>query len=223
MKRITQKKIFSNSEGEQWFKRNIILQNEAKKESDRIFIQLLKFIKLKPVKVLEIGCSNGNRLNLIKKKFHADCWGLDPSFKAIENGTKRYSEILLSVGTADNLPYEDNCFDTVIFGFCLYVCDRNDLFKIAYEANRCLKDEGVLIIEDFYPNFSYKNKYTHYEGIYSYKMNYPKMFLWNPSYTEIANVVFSSSGFEHRYLPNDKVSLTVLKKNNRYAYLEEPY
>ena len=222
MNKTEQKKIFSTSEGDQWFNRNLN-SNNANKDNDDKIIQTLQSIELLPNKVLEIGCSSGKRLNLIKNAFSADCWGIDPSPKAIEAGKKEYSEISLNVGTADCLPYDDNSFDIIIFGFCLYLCDRNDLFKIAYEADRCLKNEGTLVIKDFYPTFPYKNKYSHLEGIYSYKMDYSKMFLWNPSYAEVANVVYSHSGFEHRDVPNEKVAIVVLRKNEQYAYPEEPY
>jgi len=217
-----QKKIFSDSEGDQWFNRNLNSNNANKDKNDKI-IQILQSIELFPKKVLEVGCSSGKRLSLIKNAFGADCWGIDPSSKAIEAGKREHSKISLNVGTADYLPYDDNSFDTIIFGFCLYLCDRNDLFKIAYEADRCLKNEGTLIIKDFFPTFPYKNKYSHLEDIYSYKMDYSKMFCWNPSYVEVTNVVYSHSGFELRDVPNEKVAIVVLRKNEQYAYPEEPF
>ena len=217
-----QKQIFSASEGDQWFNRNKESYSIQNSEDDKI-IQLLKAIELYPRKVLEIGCSNGNRLSLFREAFNSKCWGIDPSFKAIEDGKKRYSEISLNVGTADNLPYENDSFDTVVFGFCLYLCDRNDLFKIAYEADRCLNNKGTLVIKDFYPTFPYKNKYSHLNNVYSYKMDYSKMFKWNPAYSEVANIVFSHSGFDLRDIPNEKVSVVVLRKNEHYAYPEEPF
>lgn len=69
----------------------------------------------------------------------------------------------------------------------------NDLFKIAMEVDRFLKDGGTLIIKDFYPSFHYKNNYSHLEGLYSYKMNYVTIFTWNPTYTEIAKELSSHS------------------------------
>jgi len=218
--RTEQKEIFSASEGDQWFNRN--LGSSVAHENDKI-VQTLQSIELSPKKVLEIGCSNGKRLNLIKNTFGSECWGIDPSSKAIEDGKKKYPEISMNVGTADYLQFEDNSFDAIIFGFCLYLCDRNDLFKIAYEANRCLKNEGTLVIKDFYPTFPYKNKYSHLEGVYSYKMDYSKMFKWNPCYAEVANIVYSHSGFELRDIPNEKVAIVVLRKNEQYAYPEEPF
>ena len=114
-------------------------------------------------------------------------------------------------------------FDTIIFGFCLYLCDRKDLFKIAYEADRCLQNEGTIILLDFKPPFPYKNKYSHLEGIYSYKMDYSKMFNWNPAYNEVVNVIFSHSGFKLRDIPDEKVGITMLRKCEQFAYPLEPF
>lgn len=218
----TQKEIFTTSEADQWFIRNKKSYENTKDENGAI-IQSLKEIEIAPKKVLEIGCSNGMRLNNFKKVFGSECYGIDPSAQAIENGKKEFPNISLQIGTADLLPFDDNSFDMIVFGFCLYLCDRRDLFKIAFEADRCLSDNGFLVIMDFYPPFPYKNKYTHAEGVCSYKMNYSKMFSWNPSYNEIFNTIFSYSGFSKRNIPDEKVGVTILNKNEEFAYPMEPY
>jgi len=219
---VKQKEIFKASEGDQWFQRNKNLLNSASGEDDEI-VKIIKSLELFPKKTLEIGCSEGHRLGIISKAFKADCYGIDPSSIAINNGKRIYPNIALQVGTADELPFDDNSFDMIIFGFCLYLCDRDDLFKIAYEADRCLQNKGALIIKDFYPPFPYKNKYSHHEGIYSYKMNYSHMFTWNPAYSEISEIVFSHSGFAGRDLPDERLAIILLKKNMEYAYPEEPF
>jgi ubiquinone/menaquinone biosynthesis C-methylase UbiE len=208
----TQKEIFQTSEADQWFIRNNQTYENAKNEND-IIIQSLKEIAIAPKRVLEIGCSNGVRLNSFNQIFGSECFGIDPSAKAIENGTKQFPNISLQVGTADLLMFDDNSFDMIIFGFCLYLCDRKDLFKIAFEADRCLSNNGFMVIMDFYPPFPYKNAYTHQEGIYSYKMDYGKLFNWNPAYNEIFNNLFSHSGFAKRNIPDEKVALTIINKN----------
>ena len=69
-----------------------------------------------------------------------ECYGIEPSFKAVE--TACTSGVNAVQGTADRLPYRDGLFDVVVFGFCLYLCDREDLFRIASEADRVLNDQG---------------------------------------------------------------------------------
>lgn len=142
-----QKDIFKASEGDEYFRRNISMLDGKDDVLD--VPEVLKYIKIIPTRVLEVGCSNGHRLSRIEKSFHAECHGIDPSPSAIESGIKKYPHIHLKVGTADTLAFDDNFFDMVVFGFCLYLCDRHDLFKIAFEANRCLIDNGILVIKDF--------------------------------------------------------------------------
>ncbi len=217
-----QKEIFQSFEGNNWFNRNKSSYEKIKDDKDLI-IEIFKEIEINPKKILEVGCSNGIRLDKFYKVFGAECYGLDPSATAIEDGKEAFLNINLQVGTADNLPFADNSFDVIVFGFCLYLCDRNDLFKIAMEANRCLSDNGFLAILDFYPPFPYKNTYTHTEGVFSYKMDYSKMFSWNPAYNEVYKSVFSHYGFSKRNIPNEKVAITILNKNETFAYPNEPY
>ena len=110
---------------------------------------------------MEIGCGHGWRLNLLNKIYKSDCWGIDPSAQVINEGKKEFKGITLEKGTADALPYDKDMFDMVIFGFCLYLCDRSDLFKIAYESDRVLKDLGNIVILDFYSTLPYRNDYAH--------------------------------------------------------------
>jgi len=219
---LEQKKIFLSSEGDQYFHRN----REAYDSLDNgdELVELLKYIELNPGKILEVGCSNGVRLNNLKKQFpESRCYGIDPSSEAILAGSELFQDLSLSVGTADNLNFDNNSFNTIIFGFCLYLCDRNDLFKIAYEADRCLRDGGIILIKDFYPSYPYMNQYCYNDGVYSYKIDYPSMFKWNPAYNEIASIVFTHRGFDGIDNPDERVALTVIKKNEMAAYIKDPF
>lgn len=217
-----QKEIFYKSEADNWFLRNYS-SSKIEQNKDCIILKSLKDLNILPKKILEIGCSNGIRLNNLNLTFGSECFGIDPSFMAIENGKKQFDNINLQVGSADILPFEPNSFDLIIFGFCLYVCDRSDLFRIAYEADRCLKNKGHMVIFDFHTPFPFKNNYTHADGIFSYKMNYAKMFLWNPVYNEVLIRVFGHADFNNYNLPNEKVSIIILSKNEEFSYPKEPY
>lgn len=63
-------------------------------------------------------------------------------------GLKSYPKLNLSVGTADGLP-DIKPVDLIIFGFCLYLCDPQDLFTIAANSDRLLVDKGVMAVYDF--------------------------------------------------------------------------
>jgi ubiquinone/menaquinone biosynthesis C-methylase UbiE len=226
MSRKCQKEIFLNEEGDKWFERN--LENTEAGLKERILhdevISSFNRLNIIPRNVLEVGCCDGWRLEALRKKYECKCSGVDPSSKAINNGKSAYPNIELNISTADALPYQDNLFDSVIIGFCLYLCDRDKLFKIAYEVDRVLRNNGNLFILDFDPNFAYKNEYCHREGIFSYKMKYVNMFRWNPAYTQIYHESFSSGG--RGILDNDpdeRISVDVLRKNIDYAYTFSPY
>ena len=177
----TQKKIFLESEADSYFNRNMITGDRL--EKNRLqdpLIKVLTSTNILPTKILEIGASNGWRLALLKKHWpDGDFTGLDPSKEAIKNS---FNGLKMYEGTAENLPFGNNSFDLVIFGFCLYLCDRQDLFRIASEADRVLQDNGHMVIFDFHVDKPYKNPYSHLNNIYSYKMNNGLLFSWSPAY-----------------------------------------
>jgi len=216
---MSQKEIFSTIEGNKYFERNKV---KLKGSGDEPIIQAITQLELHPKKILEIGCANGWRLSLLNKKYKSDCWGIDPSESAILEGKKEFGKITLERGTADALLFESKMFDMIIYGFCLYLCDRSDLFKIAYEADRVLMDFGHIIIFDFHPSFPYKNPYSYHQGLYSYKMNYSNLFLWNPAYA-----LMYQKKFFHPPLKNgtadDIVSVMILEKNLEGAFPDNPY
>jgi ubiquinone/menaquinone biosynthesis C-methylase UbiE len=216
-----QKDIFLSGEGDAWYRRNKAYFLSLNENNDSVFDFIVEQ-KLSPKSVLEIGCADGRRLNIINKAFNAKCYGLDVSSEAIKEGTEEYSNIELNVGSADQLKFADKTFDLVIFGFCLYLCDRHDLFKIAAEADRVLKNNGMIIIKDFHPPYPYKNKYSHCDDIYSYKMDYSRLFTWNPAYTIFAQNVLAHDENSDRKLINERISLSLLYKDLTHAYIDNP-
>lgn len=223
MNRPSQKDLFLASEGDQYYDRNRNKLTVREQQSSDQILADLKRANLQVQNILEIGCSNGWRLETLRNLYNARCFDIDPSSIAIHEGTAWFPDLSLRVGTADKLPFEDDKFDLVIFGFCLYLCDREDLFRIVYEADRVLMDTGYISILDFYPPFPYRNMYEHTSGIYSYKMDYSKMFLWNPAYTLVSRSVFTHYGLTRIDEPNERLSVAILRKNSQYAYPDNPF
>ncbi len=217
-----QKKIFLDSEGDEWFLRNQAALNAIKPEND-ITISEIEDMKLHPSRVLEVGCSHGWRLNFIQRLFNSECYGIDPSQKAIDTGMRQYKDLRLEVGTADKLPFQRNYVNLVIMGFCLYVCDRESLFRIAAEIDRVLQDCAYVIITDFCPAFHYKNKYAYKQDLYSYKMDYSKMFIWNPDYTVIRKKVYDHSTLNIIRNIDDAVATTTIRKDILSGYPDNPF
>jgi len=180
---MNQKEIFLNGEGDAWFERNQAQIKTIKYEEDSIVKSILN-IKQKDINIqniIEVGCGGGERLSSLKKAAGFNVHGIDPSAEAIKNAHKL--NITATIGTAEKLIIESKSIDVLILGFCLYLCDDEDLFKIAFEVDRVLKNSSWLIIKDFEAGDIKYNKYKHTENIQSRKMNYSKMFLWHPNYS----------------------------------------
>ncbi|ATC98057.1 MULTISPECIES: class I SAM-dependent methyltransferase [Pseudoalteromonas] len=213
--KIDQRDIFLSSEGDKWFERNKQVYSET--HEDKV-IDFIKAQELTPKRVLEIGCASGLRLHSLYKEFGSDGYGVDPSSFAIETGKKNYPHLHLSVATADSIDFEKDSFDFVILGFCLYLCDREDLFTIAAKVDKVLKNGGYIIIQDFLPPYPYKNKYSHCEGLYSYKFDHSRMFTWNPLYSTLATDISTHSARELRTDVDERVGISLLYKQIDDAY-----
>lgn len=222
-KACLQKEIFRCSEGDRYYQRNKHALEEALKSSDcDPIMRAISEVELHPKSILEIGCSSGWRLHALGEHYQAKCFGIDPSMRAIQDGMDLFPELSLQQATADEIPYTDQMFDLVILGFFLYLCDRKDLFKISYEVDRVLMNRGKLIILDFHPPFPYRNAYSHCPGLFSYKMNYAKLFTCNPAYYLIYQKIFASSP-EIINIPDERISVMMLNKDYDNAYPDFPY
>src|SRR5688572_20919893 len=127
---ITQKQQFLAQEADAWFKRNRSQIGTQDPAHDPV-IQMLEQKQIPFSQVLEVGCSNGWRLEAIRERWNVACFGVEPSQQAILDATEKHPRLKLKQGTADALPFPEKQFDLEILGFCLYLCDREDLFRIA--------------------------------------------------------------------------------------------
>ena len=117
-----------------------------------------------------------------------------------------------SVSTAEKLSFDDDTFDLIIFGFCLYLCDTTDLFKIAYEAHRTLKNRSWLMIIDFWSPELKKIPYKHKEGVFSSKFDFSKMFSWHPSYIKYDHLIRDFAEFKYTDNKDNWLAVTTLRK-----------
>lgn len=209
-----QKDIFMIEEGDAWFERNhqAIQSREFGFEEPVINVvaKVLPNIINNNPKILEIGCGEGRRLSWLARNLNLDCYGIDPSAKAVV--TARQEGVVAHQGTADVLPYDKGMFDLAIFGFCLYLCDREDLFQIANEADRVLKSDAWLVIHDFFSESPVRREYHHKPGVFSYKMDYRRLFDWHPSYTCFSHEIIHHSTYHFTDEPQEWVAVSVLRK-----------
>lgn len=206
-----------HGEGDAWFERNhsVIEQRHFDQHHDpiiRAVERCMSSASIKGRRLLEVGCGEGKRLQWISQNLGFECYGVEPSEKAVVVARNRGVHAIQ--GTADELPFEDHKFDFVIFGFCLYLCDRDDLFRIAEEAHRVLKPEAWLLIHDFFSKTPYSRKYHHREEVKSYKMDYRSLFSWHPSYECFSHDITHHGTDGYTDDTNEWVALSVMRKKN---------
>ena len=210
----SQKSIFLSGEGDAWFERN--LPALGRKEQDLVVNELLN-LQVQPKLVAEVGCGEGERLSLLRKKFGSTCWGFDPSTKAVDHGRSTYPDIKFEIGTADKIELPDSSVDTLIFGFCLYLADPGDYFKIAAEADRVLIDGGLVVILDFSPSHVFKNSYSHKPGVFAHKIDLSRLFTWNPAY-RLINRRYTEHGNNFSFDENESICLDFIRKDRTKAF-----
>lgn len=196
---MRQAQEFLSGEGEAWLDRNL---NKIKPENDPVLEALNKY-KITPRKVLEVGSANGWRLEIMERMWGCETEGLDPCYAS----KRAPSKAQVWAGTADKLEYSDTAdYDTVIYGWCLYLCDPEDYFKIALEGDRVLKDGGYLIVYDFHADHPYKTSYKHKKGLFSHHYDFSKLWLSHPAYSVYGRTVQAET------------SVTVLHKDMKNAF-----
>jgi ubiquinone/menaquinone biosynthesis C-methylase UbiE len=212
---MNQSAIFLEGEGDNYFRRNKAALESGTSASEVTWLShALSPFQTKIGSVLEIGCSNGAKLEQICALLDAKGQGIDPSKQAVDQGNLRLSGsgTQLHVGSASRLPFEGQSFDFVYFGFCLYLLDRQDLFAAIAEADRVLKFGGFLAITDFDPINRHKRPYSHKEGVFSFKQDYAKMFTESGLYYLVAKNSFSHRQTFFDADGNERISTTLLFK-----------
>jgi SAM-dependent methyltransferase len=212
---MTQKDIFLGGEGDAWFERNADKIARAENfDSDPVVTEIAALAPSLPAsgtRVLEVGCGPGGRLARLAQNRGFSCSGVEPSPKAVAFAVANH-RIDVRVGTADALPYDAGSFDVVIFGFCLYLCDREDLFRIAAEADRVLKKPGWVVIQDFFSPTPSARAYRHKAGVSTFKMDYRSLFAWHPSYSVYCHRVLHHEHGGYTDDPDEWVAVSVLRK-----------
>lgn len=166
--------------------------------------------------ILEIGCGSGEKLAKLTEYFEASGFGLDPSQMAINKAkdVAQYnnSKLNFEVGLATDLPYQDEMFDFVFFGFCLYLVPPSETYKAIMEANRVLKYGGFVAILDFDYGSLKVNPYRHATGVFSYKNNYSQIFTSSGYYSLVNKWSFNHAGNYFTQDRDERISIEILYK-----------
>ncbi len=99
-------------------------------------------------KVLEFGAGGGINAEFYDPQKVSNVIGIDPSAELINQASPKLAAakvpIELVEGVAENLPFDDASFDTVLITFTL--CSVQDQAQSIREARRVLKDDGQLLV-----------------------------------------------------------------------------
>lgn len=217
--------VFFEYEGDNWFARNALaLANEKKIEKDSVLNLLKNHLTNSPRKILEVGCSNGWRLNELHHRYSCSCTGIEPSEQAVASGKNLFPNINLLRGKASSLPFASHEFDLVIVSFVFHWISRDTLLQSFSEIDRVLRDDGLLVISDFLPDAPTKTKYHHLpnDDIFTFKQDYAKAFESTCLYSVFARQVFDHDMPENKLeIPsNRRGACTLLRKSLSRAYGE---
>jgi SAM-dependent methyltransferase len=216
---MTQRDIFLAGEGDAYFIRNLSQYNATRANEDSSTLSVVRRYVTKDSKLLEIGCANGLNLERLRRTVGCAGSGIDPSLAAIDAGRRDFPLLDLRRGTGDALPFADESFDLVWFGFCLYVIDRSLLPRVVAESDRVLRNGGYLAIVDFDPPQPLRRTYSHARGVITYKMDHTRLFLGFPHYVLAEKRSFSHHGNEFETDGDERLAVQVLHKDYSAGYL----
>ena len=176
---MKQSDIFIETEGDAWLARNRLKLGQGRD----LVSEMIEDENIIPDRVLEIGCSNGWRLDKLRNRYRCDIWGVEPSMKAgVEAANLRVP--ILQCTAANLRGVIPSSFDLIIYGFCLYVTDPEDWLQIAAESDAILKPGGNLIVHDFPAGMTVEAQpYAHDRRLTSYHFDFAQLWLAHPRYS----------------------------------------
>jgi SAM-dependent methyltransferase len=108
------------------------------------FFGLNKFKKIanRSKSVLDCGCGDGSKLDKIIDQSVAKGSGIDLTESAIKKARNNYKKYNFKIGSVENLPFNDNCFDFVYSSYVLEHVENPE--KVINEMIRVLNVNGML-------------------------------------------------------------------------------
>jgi len=112
-------------------------------------LRYLKKIKLKKIKLLELGCGTGRMLAFLKSEVpEMEIWGSDYTPECIKYAKDNFQQENLNfiVSNAQKTLFKRNSFDVVISSHVIEHLEKKDGRKFLEEARDLVKDGGIVMI-----------------------------------------------------------------------------
>jgi SAM-dependent methyltransferase len=191
-----QANLFLSGEADNWFRRNLSHLSPDQANATDWPLQLLRQSGARPRRALEIGASNGYRLECLRRELGCEAEGVEPSSAAAAHAAAEFPAVRLHQGVSHDLGrWADGHFDLVLLCLMLHWVDRHRLLKTVAEVDRVLADGGHLLVSDFLPESPHKVRYHHRPEVeaWTYKQNYPALWLASGLYRPVKEVTFDHS------------------------------
>ncbi len=187
---------FAAGEGDAWYTRNRSHLAAYDLAQDPV-ARALVAAGLQPRTILDLGCSSGTRLATLCRHYGAAGTGVEPSAAAISEARARDPQLTWHVGTLDAHPPLAGTFDVVIVSFVLHWVDRRRLLSSLAAVDAGVAEGGCLVISDFLPEHPLRREYHHLagQGVFTYKNDYPAMFLSTGLYRPLLRQTLDYPGF----------------------------
>ena len=219
----SQEDVFVAGEGDRFYTRNRESLLDARRVLTDPALALLTKARVRPRRVLDLGASNGWRAAAIHARYDAHCTAVDPSREAIREGRATYPKVRFRRGVVDRVPLPPGeLFDLVLVYFVLHWVSREALLRCVTEIDARLAPGGYLLLGDFLPTVPTRVPYGHLPGagLYTFKLNYPELFLSTGVYRLVQRVVFDhATGRPRRHIPDqDRAVCALLQKVGGQGY-----
>ena len=200
---MNQGDAFRTGEGDAWFRRNRkYFETAAATDVPlRMLADGIPHLDSDST-VFEVGCASGWRLAEIQRRWDCDCYGIDVSAEAIEDGQRRWPGLNLAVASATGAGSRTPRADLVIVYFVMHWVDRREVLPSLAAIDRAVGE--FLLIGDFCPDAPTEVPYRHKEGLVTYKSDYTIPFLM-AGYRKVREIVFNHDTGEtsHYRIPED--------------------
>ena len=164
--------------------------------------------KGRPLTVIELGASNGWRLDGLRRIAPAHRYiAVELSGEAVQAGRAAYPEIKFLEASIAAVPRPDACADLIIISFVLHWISREELPGVVAEVDRLLAPGGVLVIADFWPSENRTVAYHHRSGVWSFKTDYSLLWAAGETYALDTVTPFPDAG------NGERCAVWMLRKN----------